>query len=92
MQNVITELEQLTVTSSAKRFLRETAKWCKLLSIVGFIGIGLMLVIALFTGTMVDLLQSSVQKQIPASITQETQSRWSHERVSNEDVIEFNSN
>lgn len=69
MQNVITELEQLTVTSSAKRFLSETAKWCKLLSIAGFIGIGLMLIIALFTGTMVDLLQSSVQKPLPNGLS-----------------------
>jgi hypothetical protein len=69
MQNAITELEQLTVTSSAKRFLSETAKWCKLLSILGFIGIGLMLIIALFTGTMVDLLQSTVQKPLPNELS-----------------------
>jgi TctA family transporter len=69
MQNAITELEQLTVTSSAKRFLSETAKWCKLLSIVGFIGIGLILIIALFTGTMVGLLQSTVQKPLPEGLS-----------------------
>ena len=42
MQNAITELEQLTLTSRAKGFLKETAKWCKFLSILGFIGLGLL--------------------------------------------------
>lgn len=50
MQNAITELEQLTLTSSAKGFLRETAKWCKFLSILGFIGLGLMLLGSFFIG------------------------------------------
>jgi energy-coupling factor transporter transmembrane protein EcfT len=40
-----------------------------LLSIAGFIGIGLMLIIALFSGTMVDLLQGSVQKPLPNGLS-----------------------
>jgi hypothetical protein len=48
MQNAITELEQITLTSGAKKFLRETAKWGKFLSILGFIAIGLMLMGSFF--------------------------------------------
>jgi hypothetical protein len=52
MQNAITELEQLTLTSSAKIFLRETAKWAKFLSILGFIFIGLMIVGSFFIASI----------------------------------------
>jgi hypothetical protein len=48
MQNAITELEQITLTSAAKIFLRETAKWAKFLSILGFIALGLMLMGSFF--------------------------------------------
>ncbi len=48
MQNAITELEQITLTSSAKNFLRETAKWAKFLSIAGFIALALMLMGSFF--------------------------------------------
>lgn len=51
MQKAITELEQLTLTSSAKEFLREIAKWCKFLSILGFIALGLMLISSFFIGS-----------------------------------------
>jgi hypothetical protein len=50
MQNAITELEQLTLSSAAKGFLRETAKWNKFLSILGFIALGLMLIGSFFIG------------------------------------------
>ena len=50
MQNAITELEQITLTSEAKNFLRETAKWSKFLSILGFIALGLMLMGSFFIG------------------------------------------
>ncbi|AUC86620.1 hypothetical protein CW731_02295 [Polaribacter sp. ALD11] len=52
MQNAITELEELTLTSAAKGFLKETAKWCKFLSILGFIGLGLMLIGSFFIGAI----------------------------------------
>lgn len=51
MQKAITELEQLTLTSSAKEFLREIAKWCKFLSILGFIALVLMLISSFFIGS-----------------------------------------
>ena len=37
---------QLTI--SAVGFLRESAKWCKFMAIVGFVGVGLMVLAALF--------------------------------------------
>lgn len=52
MQNAITELEELTLTNSAKSFLRETAKWCSFLSILGFIALGLMLIGSFFIGAI----------------------------------------
>ncbi|QNM86517.1 hypothetical protein H9W90_05200 [Polaribacter pectinis] len=52
MQNAITELEQLTLTSSAKSFLRETAKWCKFLSILGFVFVGIMIIASFFIGSL----------------------------------------
>jgi hypothetical protein len=52
MQNAITELEQLTITSGAKGFLTETSKWCKFLSIVGFVGLGLLLLSSFFINTI----------------------------------------
>ena len=54
MQNAITELEQLTLTSRAKGFLKETAKWCKFLSILGFIGLGLLFLSSFFISTIYD--------------------------------------
>ena len=52
MQNAIKELEQLTITSGAKGFLTETSKWCKFLSIVGFVGLGLLLLSSFFINTI----------------------------------------
>jgi len=36
------------LTASAIGFLKESAKWCKFMSIVGFVGVGLMVLAALF--------------------------------------------
>ena len=52
MHNAITELEQLTLTSRAKGFLKETAKWCKFLSILGFLGLGLLFLSSFFISTI----------------------------------------
>lgn len=50
--NPITELEQLTLNTSAKSFLKETAKWAFFLSIIGFIGIGFLVILAIFSGVI----------------------------------------
>ncbi|MFT5257302.1 MAG: hypothetical protein ACI8VJ_000961 [Polaribacter sp.] len=52
MQNAITELEQLTITSTAKGFLKETAKWCKFLSVLGFVGLGLLFLSSFFISSV----------------------------------------
>jgi len=44
--------EDLRVSDRMKSMLKEIAKWAKFLSIIGFIGIGLMVIVALFAGTM----------------------------------------
>ena len=40
----------------ALQFLRESAKWSKLLAIIGFIGIGFMVLAALFVGSIMSLI------------------------------------
>jgi hypothetical protein len=52
MQNPIKELDQLTITSGAKGFLTETSKWCQFLSILGFVGLGLLLLSSFFINTI----------------------------------------
>lgn len=44
--------EELQLTDAAKGFLKETAKWAYLLAIIGFVGIGLIIIVALFAGTI----------------------------------------
>jgi hypothetical protein len=43
---------ELQLDQTAKGFLQETAKWAYFLSIIGFIGIGLMVLLAVFAGTI----------------------------------------
>ncbi|MBF4465609.1 DUF5362 family protein [Flavobacterium sp. LC2016-12] len=51
---------ELQLDESAKDFLKETAKWAYFLSIIGFVGIGLLVVIAIFAGTFFSLMSNSV--------------------------------
>lgn len=53
---------ELHLSNQSKEFLRETAKWAYLLAIVGFVFIGLMIVLGIFMGTMMSSLET------PASI------------------------
>ena len=43
---------EMQLNDSAKGFLHETAKWAYFLSIIGFIGIGLLVLIAVFFGSI----------------------------------------
>ncbi|MBR9922370.1 MAG: DUF5362 domain-containing protein [Bacteroidetes bacterium] len=57
--------EDLGLTQMAKNYLHETAKWARLLSIVGFVFIGLIVIMALFAGaflssTMQEMQQSGI--------------------------------
>ncbi|WP_405606152.1 hypothetical protein [Polaribacter sp. Asnod1-A03] len=67
INNPITQLEQLTLTSASKNFLRETARWAKFLAILGFIFIGLMVVFAIFATTIFDLAEK-MQPGIPGDL------------------------
>ena len=59
----ITELEELHLTSAAKGFLKETAKWCFFLSILGFIGMGLMVIFSFFAATIFALMPEMPETQ-----------------------------
>ncbi|WP_299064631.1 DUF5362 family protein [uncultured Polaribacter sp.] len=67
IHNPITRLEQLTITGTAKIFLKETAKWGKFLSVIGFILIGLMLILAAFSTTIFDMV-GKMQPGIPENM------------------------
>lgn len=67
MQNPITQLEQLTLTSASKIFLKETAKWAFFLSIMGFIMIAFMLVLAIFSNTIFGMA-AAMQPGVPENI------------------------
>lgn len=43
---------ELQLNESAKGFLRETAKWAYFLSILGYVGIGFIVLVAIFAGTI----------------------------------------
>ena len=51
-ENSVFENFELQLTQTAKDFLKETAKWAYFLSILGFVFIGLMVIIAIFAGTI----------------------------------------
>jgi hypothetical protein len=61
--NPITELEQLTLNTSAKSFLKETAKWAFFLSIIGFIAIAFLVIVAIFSGVIFSAIPQA--KEIP---------------------------
>lgn len=46
------ENNDLGLTTAAKAFLKESAGWTKFISIVGFVGIGILVLFALFAGTL----------------------------------------
>lgn len=46
----------LQVNDVVKDYLLETAKWAKLLAIVGFVGLGMMVLMVLFLGTIIGSL------------------------------------
>ena len=68
-KNAITELEQLIVNSRSKSFLRETAKWTKFLSIMGFIGIGIIIIFSFFAGTIFENLPNTEPMPIDLGMT-----------------------
>jgi len=61
-EHSVIETFEMKLNESAKDFLKETAKWAYFLSILGYIGIGFIILAALFAGT----LFSAMGKMNPA--------------------------
>jgi len=59
---------QLSFTEKSKRFLSEAGKWGKFISILGFIGIGLMVIFAIFAGTMFSNLPGGEELPFPGAV------------------------
>ena len=57
MSEPIIQLAELKLNSEAKSYLLETAKWAFFLSIVGFVGIALLVIVALFASTIFNSIQ-----------------------------------
>lgn len=56
-----------SLTSQAKDYLKESGKWCKFLSIMGFIGIGLMVLAGVFMGFAGSLAGMNQMSNLPST-------------------------
>lgn len=68
MSEPIIQLAELKLTNDAKSYLRETAKWAFFLSIVGFVGIAFLVIIALFASTIFNTMQQIKPQAYPFDI------------------------
>ncbi len=53
---------EMQLDQSAKDFLKETAKWAYFLAILGFVGIGLFVVIAIFAGALFSAMGAAMPR------------------------------
>ncbi len=58
-ENLTQNASELKLNNYAIGFLKETAKWVNFLAIMGFIGIGLIVIIAIFAGAIFSALPDS---------------------------------
>jgi len=58
--NTTTSLFELQVDHESSVYLKDAARWAKFLSIIGFIFIGLFVVMALFAGSIIGSMYSSM--------------------------------
>lgn len=65
MENPIMQLEQLTLNAKSKSFLKEIAKWAFFFAILGYISIGLFVILGIFSGVIFGALPESQTQQIP---------------------------
>ena len=56
---------ELSITADIRGFLQETAKWANFLSILGFIMVGLIVLIGIFAGTFISVILGDLQNEIP---------------------------
>ncbi len=59
---------ELTLSGSAKEDLRSTANWTSFLSVLGFIFIGLFVLLALFIGTFISMLGTEEALPFPPAV------------------------
>ena len=57
------------LTSAAVGFLQESAKWSKFMAIIGFIGIGLMVLVSLFMAIGFSAMGASTMPELPFSMS-----------------------
>jgi hypothetical protein len=60
-----TENFENQLTSAAVGFLQESAKWSKFMAIIGFIGIGLMVLVSLFMAIGFSAMSASTMPELP---------------------------
>ena len=60
--------EGLAISSEIAAFLVETGKWAKFISILGFIGIGFMVIMAFFMGSIMSLAGAAEMASFPSGI------------------------
>ena len=56
---------ELSISESSINYLKETSKWTKFLSIVGFVFIGLIVIMALFAGSIFSSLPAGQGNNMP---------------------------
>jgi len=64
-----TENFENQLTSAAVGFLQESAKWSKFMAIIGFIGIGLMVLVSLFMAIGFSAMGASTMPELPFSMS-----------------------
>ena len=64
-----TENFENQLTSAAVGFLQESAKWSKFMAIIGFIGIGLMVLVSLFMAIGFSVMKPSNIPELPFSMS-----------------------
>lgn len=57
--------DKIEVNEEVKAYLVEISKWTKLLGIVGYIGVGIMIVIAFFTSAFFSMIPVTDLEQMP---------------------------
>ena len=57
------------LTTAAVGFLQESAKWSKFMAIIGFIGIGLMVLVSLFMAIGFSAMGASTMPELPFSMS-----------------------
>jgi len=64
-----TENFENQLTSAAVGFLQESSKWSKFMAIIGFIGIGLMVLVSLFMAIGFSAMGASTMPELPFSMS-----------------------